>query len=421
MNDDEIRDGFRKQAEDVRQLITGSTEPGRDLDPARVGALAGELIMAHKELAPDETVQGQFIPAFHVRLTAAGVLDQHVQLHDRHQHPSRTMREYIQNFADDTVRKERETALMFYPFWRDRESERDPDWARLYLQHISKTLFTARTYQVTADMMKVAREVYLKTVTHIGHLEAREMPHPTGFLWMDEPFTSTDLHGKLTTTRAISWSLESVTMLDPVTKRKFAEPAVRLVYWSIWGDFNEYEQTLTPERVAEFRELIGDVSLAHTMVMPFGQRFGSWKTASGGSSDPLGNISDMGNLVHVLWMLLDSEIAATKRDPVDRSTRRRALRSIKQGEVSVVTLRRTRAVSDDLDHDPAYIDWACRWLVQGHWRHLGSYEAGHHHALHDGDGRCLTCGTRLAWIKPHIKGPEDRPLRNTKQVYRLSR
>ena len=56
------------------------------------------------------------------------------------------------------------------------------------------------------------------------------------------------------------------------------------------------------------------------------------------------------------------------------------------------------------------IDWACRWVVQAHWRHIESYEGPQHHAK-VADGMCTVCGARCTHIRAYVKGPDGAPLK----------
>jgi hypothetical protein len=340
----------------------------------------------------------------HIKTPAARVLDSHVELYERLRNPTQGLIQYIETYAEDTQSKNREPELMFYPFYRKPgDPDREPDWERNFLRHLSATLGNARTYQVTGEMVDVLRGVYQKTAARMGHLEEAELPCDAGFVWLDEPFTSRDTHGKMTSSRAISWALTAVKVRDAAYKELDIPssvrviPGVRLTFWSLWGDFNDYEleQQWDEKTIDGLTHSLGALSMGHTMVLPFGQRFGSW------SREESENGEDMGHLVHALWMLLESELPSVTQASIDRPSRRRALRSIKQNEVSVVTLRRSKESEKDDDYDPRHIDWTCRWLVQGHWRTLHS-------------GKCV-------WIRPHVKGPENRPLRATRKLYRLSR
>jgi hypothetical protein len=73
--------------------------------------------------------------------------------------------------------------------------------------------------------------------------------------------------------------------------------------------------------------------------------------------------------------------------------------------VRVVQLRRSEPNSrlDVRTHQP--VDWSCRWIVGGHWRNQPYKDS-----------------TKLIYIMPYVKGPEDKPLRvPTHTVYQVSR
>jgi hypothetical protein len=70
-------------------------------------------------------------------------------------------------------------------------------------------------------------------------------------------------------------------------------------------------------------------------------------------------------------------------------------RPLERTEIAVIRLRRPAAARGEADGEP--VDWSCRWIVGGHWRNQA-------------------CGTgrgahRPVWIAPHLKGPEDKPLK----------
>lgn len=103
-----------------------------------------------------------------------------------------------------------------------------------------------------------------------------------------------------------------------------------------------------------------------------------------------------------LWHLLHQEGIAqqeVRRSP--RPTERRTKRANidpQLAEVRVVVLRkleRTEAEPDGDEH--AKREWSHRWLVSGHWR-WQPY----------GPKRSLR---RLTYVRPHVRGPEDKPLK----------
>lgn len=86
-----------------------------------------------------------------------------------------------------------------------------------------------------------------------------------------------------------------------------------------------------------------------------------------------------------------------KVEKADRATRRRLAAEagpVAVSDVHVVTLRRAEQTEPEGERE---VEWSCRWWVRGHWRRQAV-----------GVDRA----ERLRiWIVPHIKGPEDKPLK----------
>jgi hypothetical protein len=82
---------------------------------------------------------------------------------------------------------------------------------------------------------------------------------------------------------------------------------------------------------------------------------------------------------------------------VDRHARKRLERAGWQPEplVRVIRLRRVHTTPHD-HHEPEDVAWACRWVVRGHWRQQWFPSVQQHRPL---------------WIAPHVKGPEDKPIK----------
>jgi hypothetical protein len=283
---------------------------------------------------------------------------------------------------------------MLYPYKVGGQQPR-ADWERKFLTNIARGLFTAPTYQVTAPMCEVAEAMYEQTAQVNGHIEAADLPSETGFLWLDKPFIRRDASGESYGTRAVSWQPQSL-------RRDGGDPedGVRITLWA--------DTTLDPDI-----RIVAPLLMVMSVVVPFGADFGG--TSGDGVPMPL-------HYVHAVWMLAGTEVAATDRGEVNRATRKRAVKSIRHDLVTVITLRRGRHDSDrEAGH--ADIDWSCRWIVHGFWRHQwGHGTIGHPHGGQPGpDGLCLACGARITWVRPYVKGPDDRPLKATQTLYRLSR
>lgn len=149
---------------------------------------------------------------------------------------------------------------------------------------------------------------------------------------------------------------------------------------------------------------------------------GSWTTIPGRAEvldDPVaaaaGTIVSFRQL-QTFFRLVQQEIAHPRPSLADRAIRKRAARLTGQKptevpDVMVVTLRRFRPSGDTTHESP--VDWSHRWLVNGHWRHQPYPSLGL-----DRGGKTVT---RLKWIAPYVKGPDDKPLVLKDRAYQLIR
>lgn len=352
------------------------------------------------------------VPGHDCAATAEHVLDAHAALHDHLARPNPGVLLFFRQFAEIAEREAASTGpdwgfgkQLLYPFYDPDRPEGDPGWPGKLAGAIARGLFTATTYQVTAAMCEVAEATYAATAARAVTFEASDLPGDTGFLWLDKPFRRTDDGGAITSGRAVTWTPQAMRISGA------SYPGTRLC---VWTDYAAEDSAGYSPRSLDLLRSLGPLVMSMTVVIPFG-RYGA-VAASSGDTSPL-------HYVHALWLLLGTEIAAASRPPVGRGARRRAARSIKQNEVTVVTLRRARGPGGDGEAGHRDVDWSCRWLVRGFWRHLEDYAdtAPRHEARGDGSGFCTACAARVTWVRPHVRGPEDRPLRATRTVYRLSR
>jgi hypothetical protein len=95
----------------------------------------------------------------------------------------------------------------------------------------------------------------------------------------------------------------------------------------------------------------------------------------------------------LLWLRQRIVVATPAR--ADRATRRRlAVVGDDRDVIYVIHLR--RAEHAPVTGDSVEVEWSCRWVVRGHWRNQFHPSTGHHEPT---------------WIYPHVKGPDDKPLR----------
>lgn len=340
-------------------------------------------------------------------LSPGQVLEEQAKLAERFRNPSWMLVAYMRAYANDKMGRVKRAPMMFYPTL---PAESDEE-ARLFLQIVSADLLLGTTYQVTSHMVDVLQSVYAKSAEGLEHIDRAELPSERGFLWYDKPVELIDRNGKMISMRAMSWGPQVIRMQNKGAFGQTVETSaegMRLLIWNRMGDPCEYD--IPPTAWQD----LGELQIDHSMVFPFGERFPVKPDNYGGDS--------VLHYAHVTCMLLGSEIAAHSRAHIDRASKRRA-RAVKHGEVTVITLRRSRSDGEDPDNGHQMVDWSCRWVVQGHWRHIESYQGLHHQAICDhqpGEPRCVVCGARLTWVRPCVKGPDYLPLRETRKLYRLS-
>jgi hypothetical protein len=338
--------------------------------------------------------------------TAAEVIRQHALLTDRWRKPSQVLANYVTSFVQDVSgnRGHASAASMFYPM----ASARDPEpWLRL----IGRGLFTARTYQITAEMCHVTTQLYRKTDREVTRVSFSELPAESGFVWLDEPFMPRDRRGKVAAVRAMSWEVITADYANHT-----ALPAIRFIVWADTRIDDDYTSDWQPGILKKSEKILGRLQLQHVMVIALDRDF----AASDDESPLADNITAW---FHALLMLLGTEITVSRRASLPKIILDDIRKLVKRPEVSVVTLRRSMKAASGEESGTRHVDWSFRWLVQGHHRHLESYDIVKHHAtpLPDNRGRCAVCRGKITWVRPFIKGPDDAPVKDASVVYRLSR
>lgn len=369
--------------------------------------------------------------------TPTEVLDAHAWLAERHARPDGYMLDYLEYFMQDALGKSRGRAQgMFYPVdLRDVEAGKRPSegHARHLSALIAAGLGEAVTYEVTEDMVDVMRQVHDKTQESITHIDEAELPEPAGFAWLDKPWVVTDTNGNFVPVRALTWELdyawtdgtESVKLQAPERI-----PCARVALWTYMDDDIAFGRWPNAEdRAREVEGQLGGLTMMHIALLPFGARFG-FKDESAAAKHPESILS----LLHTLWMFLGMEIVGTPlAENISRTTKRRAARSLKNSDVRVVILRKIKRTKDDSGEHSAAA-WSCRWVVQGHWRHIDAYPGERHHAVREiraleKYGVCGVCRAaerhvRVTWVGPYVKGPDGKQLKPAEPrrvLYKLAR
>lgn len=288
----------------------------------------------------------------------------------------------------------------------------------------SGELFRARTYQVTSEMVDAVSEAYEKTAELIGHFKEEEVPFEAGFVWLDKPFLMTDRWGRVMAVRVVTWSTQTV-LVDAGHGNVVPVVGIRLSAWHHVDDPDAYWQDGQLDR--EMPRGPSGFVICITCLVTVGERFGGNTSFQAGENDAA-TTDDFARWVHVLWCLMEMEVA--HEAPLTRPAQRRA-RSLKRPPktVNVITLRRTAPGLADEDRWPGSrtVEWTCQWLVQPFYRHEDlSYRRqgiGNHKAIPGlpDRGTCAICGQKITWVKSHTRGPKHLPVRSPAQLYRLER
>jgi hypothetical protein len=103
------------------------------------------------------------------------------------------------------------------------------------------------------------------------------------------------------------------------------------------------------------------------------------------------------------WLLMNQgHIVEVDALAPDRAAVRRARREgLTPSPVRLIHLRRATREQGAPEGDGAAREFTCRWMVRGHWRQQWYPSRGVH---------------RPIWINPHLKGPDDKPLRTGETV-----
>jgi hypothetical protein len=306
-------------------------------------------------------------------LTARQVLSLHAELQQQFAKPAPKLTSTMISYAYRDVAG--------HPEWRASHLNPATDFNDLtpWLRTFSTDLAKAKTYQVTAEMVELAQKL-TEANPSMAEVVEEELPSPAGFMWLDRavPRPSDDDNGRPPVMfHAISWArVPDLRMQVAGSDIVFSAPGIRIREWGYDDSVDVYPRPL---------HLMGQTTLA----------------ISAGVSTRLPSHV----LLHMLWVLMDTEVIATARHRPDRHCLQKAS-NIKSRDVTVITLARARHPKKD-DAERRHVDWSCTWLVRGHTRKAPN-------------GGTFRDGRRETWVKPYLKGPDGMPLRASDILYRLS-
>ena len=102
-----------------------------------------------------------------------------------------------------------------------------------------------------------------------------------------------------------------------------------------------------------------------------------------------------------LFAFMNQPFATVESRRLPRANRRSLHRetALDDPHIKVITLRRTQHTNGQSEGGSR--EWACRWLVKGHWR--SQYYPG-------------AKTNKPLWIMPYVKGPQDKPLKRSNGI-----
>ena len=110
-------------------------------------------------------------------------------------------------------------------------------------------------------------------------------------------------------------------------------------------------------------------------------------------------------LFAAMLSFIQQKILVTSRHATSRATRRRVASSRSaEADINIIKLR--SVVHHGHKGQELPVEWSCQWLVRGHWRDQWFPSIAKN---------------RTIWIRPYIKGPEDKPLRNPGRLFAVVR
>jgi hypothetical protein len=284
--------------------------------------------------------------------------------------------------------------------------------ARIISDRLQREIHQAHCYYVSPEMSEIIAWAAAK-FEEDDFFRIDEIPTAHGFTYFEKPLKMTDVRGRTMLINCVVW-------FPSIAKKEgFPEyPTITLVYFN--------DQSLTPDDIAltVMKEydispmgrwgLIGMQGLRDHFgvgpetLPPHPEKILQLE-AEGDTPHEFTNIL---RLMHAYWLMLNQTISDVSEAHIPRAFSKRARRMEIPDRVTVVALRRY----EGMHHGDTSVEWQYRWLVRGHWRWQHVSE---HHPLAepDPDG-----GHRArVWVRPHVKGPEDRPLHLTSKVYGLIR
>lgn len=303
----------------------------------------------------------------------------------------------------------------------------DGDWAERFAGMTVNSFELGEAYRVTADMSDLI-SFAASRLDETDKVDRDLAPGPRGVVRFERPLAIQDVRGQEMLVHWLTWCPVTYHMESPLTGQPVERVGVFVTTWNdafvekdaVWDD---WMRTLgAPKHRAGAQRDVGRWAFVGSDLMQQGRSLGpatlrldeeglaalaeddeKYEVVGLESKPVVGTHTNVGRLVHALWLLLGQTITETSEDRVPNSGRGVLRRMTIPPRVTVVRLRRKQT-----RHDPAAesrVEWQHRWMVRGHWR-WQRYAGGR---------------VERIWIAPFVKGPEGAPFLQSTKVYDLSR
>lgn len=298
------------------------------------------------------------------------------------------------------------------------DPEKGKRGAMIVATQLAGMLKRSHCYYVAPEMTDLILWASL-SLEDTDHFRMDELPTTHGFAYFEKPLPVADVRGKMMLANAVCW-------FPARAEQNGAEYNVTAIVYFNDGrntpdDIYKEMHKETPRQAQNSERVMGGWGMIGIQGLSDGIRVGP-KTLPLMDDSYIKEIEEAGQspheftnmlrMLHAYWLLMNQTVTHLSEAEVPRAMAKRARRMEIPDRVTIVALRRV----EGQHHGESDVDWQYRWLVRGHWRwqHVSEH---HPSAERDPEG-----GFRArVWVRPHVKGPEDKPFHLTEKVYALVR
>lgn len=360
-----------------------------------------------------------------------------------------------QDFVTRAAEQQKFSSMLRQLFGRTMDRrEADPSTAQYLTRTLVESVAKAETYTVSAEMCDVLC-ASADALDDSDKIDLSLLPSPHGIVFFDQPFVVKDIRAQTLLAHRLTWSKTHTNTVDSFGRSTYKD-GLLLTWWNDTLEPDMVTAKLSREYGTTMSKVAGRWAFVGSDHLPVGARVGSHdviygpdaiqrmqedvaRLREGLSRDgTLGRLAatqlradievlerleangetsfrstNLNRIAHALFLMLNQTITDTRTERAPKSIAKSLRRLSLPESVTVVTLRRANHKTPAGAGAP--VQWSHKWLVKGHWawRHCG----GNHPLAqpYEGGYRC-----RL-WVNGYVKGPNDKPFKVSRKVYKLAR